>query len=204
MRVPLPSLSPSEFFLRRVVALASVLTCAAGAVLLSGSAYADSSACKPLQDAMDANTKTPYHSYSSIKFIYTPLIAANRGPKLPTSQSSETIFTGIAVYVRLLPGKWRSLPTTLAKFQESVRNSVARLQDCDRLPDEKVNGATTSVYEGLTMQSNGPVRTKVWVSAKGVPIKSETDIDIEHGHFGHQHLSTRYEYGNIQAPSLTQ
>lgn len=204
MRVSFPSLFPSAFLPCRPLALAGVLACAAGAVLAAGSAYADSSACKPLQAAMDANTTTPYHSYSVIKFTYSPLMSANRGPKLPTSQSSETIFTGTAVYVRLVPNKWRSLPTSLAKFQENVRKSVAGMTDCHRLPDEKVNGALTSVYEGTAMQSNGPVQTKIWISAKGFPVKSETDIDIGHGHFGHQHLSTRYEYGNIQAPSLTQ
>jgi hypothetical protein len=204
MRVQFPSWSSSTFFPRRALAVTGILACAAGAAFSASSAYAAPSACTALQDAMTANTKTPYHSYTSIKFTYSALMAANRGVKLPSAQSSETIFTGTAVYFRLLPHKWRSLPTTLAKFQDNVRASVAGLKDCQHLPDEKVNGATTSVYEGTAMQSGGPARTKVWVSAKGVPVKSETEIDIGHGHWGHQHLSTRFEYGDIQAPSLTQ
>jgi hypothetical protein len=205
MRVSFPSLFPFAVSPCRPLAFAGILACATGAVLVAGSAaYADPAACKAMQDAMIANTKTPYHSFAQIKFIYSPLMAANRGPKLPTSQSSETIFTGTAVYVRLVPGKWRSLPITVAKFQENVRASVTGLKECQHFPDEKVNGAMASVYEGVATQSNGPVRTKVWMSAQGVPIKSETDVGIGDGHFGHQHLSTRYEYGNVQAPSLTQ
>jgi len=203
MRVPFSSWSSSAFFPRRALAVTGLLACAAGAVFSASCAYATPSDCTALQDAMTANTKTPYHSYTSIKFTYSALMAANTSVKLPSAQSSETIFTGTAVYFRLLPHKWRSLPIALTKFQENVRASVAGLKDCQHFPDEQVNGATTSVYEGTAMQSNGPVRTKVWVSAKGVPDKSETEIDIGQGHFGHQHLSTRFEYGDIQAPNLT-
>ena len=200
----------SAFFLRGGSAVAGVLVgvlaCFAGLGLSSTRAYADAAACKSLQDAMTANTKTPYHSFATITFIYAaPMTVADRNLKLPSSQSSETIFTGKEIYVRLLPGKWRDMPTSLEQFRAQVQASMAGLTDCQRLQDQTVNGATLAVYVGATKEKNGPVQTKVWVSAKGIPVKSETDIEIGHtpgGDMIHQHLSTRYEYGDIHAPAL--
>lgn len=178
------------------------------AALPAAAAHADDAACKALEAAMIANTKTPYHSYAKITFNYAaPMVVAERNLRLPASQSSETIFTGTVLYMRLLPGKWQALPTTPAQFQESVHSSVAGLRNCQHLADDKVDGAAVSVYAGVTQAKNGPVQTKVWVSAQGIPVKSETDIEIGHtpgGDMVHQHLSTRYEYGHIEAPSLTQ
>ena len=199
---------PAAFSARGAVAsvFAGALACLAGLGLSSTSAHADAAACKSIEAAMIANTKTPFHSFATITFSYAaPLAVAGRNLKLPASQSSETIFTGKAVYVRLLPGKWQPLPTSLAQFQEQVHASVAGLKNCQHLPDQTVNGATLAVYDGATKEKNGPVQTKVWVSVKGIPVKSETDIEIGHtpgGDMIHQHLSTRYEYGDIRAPAL--
>jgi hypothetical protein len=125
--------------------------------------------------------------------------------KLPNEQASETIFTGQAAFFRLLPRKWQPLPGSLAQFQDSVRDSVADLKNCAHLSDDTVNGEKASVYVGTSTPQNHVVQTKVWVSAKGVPARTETDIEIGHtpgGDMIHQHISTRYEYGAIQAPSL--
>lgn len=169
-------------------------------------ARADDMACKPVQDALIANSRTPYHSFVTITFAYAATVAeAHRKMKLPDEQKSETIFTGSAVFVRLLPGKWKSLPGTLAQFQDGIKGSVAGLIACRHLADDTVDGAKLSVYEGDAKPQNKAVQTRVWISAKGVPVKSETDIEIGNTPGGdqiHQHLSTRYEYGDIQAPAL--
>jgi hypothetical protein len=208
MHAPSSAVLPAAFSCRRGLALAGALVCLAGIGLSSGSAHADDAACKAIEEAMIANTKTPYHSFTTITFDYTAVVAeAQRKLKLPSSQASETIFTGEAVYVRLLPRKWQALPTSPAQFRESVSASIAGFTNCKRLADATVDGAAVPVYIGDTTQQNRPVETKIWISAQGIPIKSETDIDVA-GPPGvetiRQHLSTRYEYGDIRAPSLTQ
>jgi len=201
MRVPCSAYRLSH---RRGVAIAAILACIAG--FASQAQADDAGACKALQDAMIANTKTPYHSYASITFAYAaPMTVAHRNLKMPEAQSSETIFTGQAVYFRLLPRKWQAMPGSLAEFQDSVRGSVSDLRNCKHLPDEAVNGETASVYRGDSTPQDRVVHTTVWISSKGVPLKSETDIEIGHtegGDFVRQHISTRYEYGTIQAPAL--
>lgn len=203
MRVPS---SAYRLFARRGVAIAAILACIAGAGFASQAQAEDAAACKGLQDAMIANTKTPYHSYATIVFAYgAPMTVAARNMQLPMQQSSETIFTGQAAFFRLLPRKWQPMPGTLAQFQQSVHDSVTNLTNCKHLPDETVNGETASVYQGDTAPQGRLVQTKVWVSSKGFPVKSETDIEIGHvagGNFVRQHISTRYEYGSIQAPAL--
>ncbi len=186
------------------LAFVSVFTCIAA---LSGTAHAeDAAACKALADAMLANLKTPYHSYATITFAYAATVdEARRKMHLPNAQNSETIFTGQAAFFRLQPRKWQPLPGPLAQFQDSVRDSVTGLKNCAHLPDDAVNGEKASVYVGDSNPLNRLVQTKVWVSAKGVPARTETDIEIGHTPGGdaiHQHISTRYEYGAIQAPSL--
>ncbi len=203
MHAPSSSFLRSAFVFRRGLSMVCVLAClAAGLGSSSGSAHADETACKALEAAMIANTKTPYHSFATITFIYAaPMTVAQRNLRLPASQSSETIFTGSAVYIRLTPGKWQNLPTSLAQFRERVRASIADFKDCRHLADDKLNGAVAAVYEG----DSNTVQTKVWVSAQGVPVKSETDIEIgatPGGDMVHQHLSTRYEYGDVHAPAL--
>lgn len=179
-----------------------------GLGLLANPAHADDVACKGLESAMLANTKTPYHSFATITFNYAaPMTVAHRNLKLPEAQQSETIFTGDAVFIRLLPGKWQKLPGTLAQFQESVKTSVIGLKNCKSFPDEKVNGVDAKVYLGDATPQNRIVETKVWVGPNGVPLKSETEIEIGHtpgGDMVRQHLSTRFEYGDIHAPNLTQ
>jgi len=206
MHASISSVRPSTLLFRSGGAVACMLTLAAGLSLSSAPAYADAAACKALQDAMIANTKTPYHSFATIHFDYSATVSeARRKMKLPREQSSETIFTGKSVYVRLLPGKWQPLPTTLAKFQANVRASVEGMTDCKKLADNKIDGTPVSIYVGRTKQNNRPVVTEVWVSEKGVPLKSMTAIDLG-GPVGVETLretvSTRYKYGNIQAPSM--
>jgi hypothetical protein len=192
--------------LRRSLALACFIGCMSG--VTSAARADDADACKALEAAMLANTTTPYHSYAKITFSYAaPMSVAHRNLKLPEAQTSETIFTGSAVFIRLLPRKWQLLPGTLAQFQEGVKASATGLKNCQSFPDEKVNGVDAKVYQGDATPANRVVQTKVWVGPKGVPLKSETEIEIGHtpgGDMVRQHLSTRYEYGDIHAPSLTQ
>jgi hypothetical protein len=175
---------------------------------LSPARAADDASCKALETAILANIKAPYHSYTTIKFAYAAMMTvAHRNMNLPEEQKSETIFTGNAVFIRLLPRKWQAMPGTLAQFQDSVKASVTGLKNCKSFPDEKVDGVDAKVYQGDAAPQNRLVQTKVWVGPQGVPLKSETDIEVGHtpgGDMVHQHLSTRYEHGNIQAPSLTQ
>ncbi|HTJ02109.1 MAG TPA: hypothetical protein VL492_04910 [Methylovirgula sp.] len=179
-----------------------------GLGFLSPARADDDASCKALETAILANSKAPYHSYTKIQFTYAAMMTvAHRNLKLPEEQQSETIFTGDAVFIRLVPRKWQAMPGTVAQFQASIKDSVTGLKDCKSFPDEKVDGVDAKVFQGSASPQNRLVQTKVWVGPEGLPLKSETDIEVGHspgGDMVHQHLTTRYEHGKIEAPSLTQ
>jgi hypothetical protein len=186
--------------------IAGTFVCLAATGLLSRGAYADDASCKPLADAMIADSKTPYHTTTAITYDYSvPVAEAKSKMKLPDSQASETIFTGTAVYIRQVPGKWQTLPGTIADFQENVRTGASGFKECKKLPDETVNGSVLSVYQGKATPRDRLVILKLWISPKGIPLKSETDIEIGQSAGGdmiHQHLSTNYDYDKVTAPSM--
>jgi hypothetical protein len=167
-------------------------------------ARADAAACKGLADALLTNAETPYHSTSIITF--DPTAAAGdtgAGPEPPTSQTSETIFTGKAIFVRFGSGKWQEIRASLDKLKELVRRNAESFTDCQRLNDETVDGATLSVFSGHSVTQKLVVAsTKVWVMPDGgVLIRSETDIT---GGPMPRHLVIRYEYKDIAAPTDSQ
>jgi hypothetical protein len=163
------------------------------------SAQADTS-CEGLASAMITNAKTPYRSMSIITFD----VGGNAKPA--TSQTSETISTGTAVFARFGSGKWQEIHVPLDKLAEAVRHNAESFSDCKRLADEAVDGKTAAVYTGRMATQKSLVETKVWVEpSRGVMLRSETDIvptpepgDVLKG----RHVAIRYSYDNIAPPPV--
>ncbi len=110
-------------------------------------AQATEADCKAVTAAMLANTKTPYHSFTTIAIDYAaPMAEARRKMGLPTSQESEAIFTGTDLFLKLPTGKWINAHTSADKLLEQIRAATAKFSDCERLADETMEGGLRSVY----------------------------------------------------------
>ncbi len=164
------------------------------------SAQAADASCEGIASAMLTNAKTPYRSMSIITFD------AGDNAKPATSQTSETISTGTAVFARFGSGKWQEIHIPLDKLALAVRHNAESFSGCKRLADDNVNGEAVAVYTGHIAAQKSVVETKVWVEPKrGVMLRSETDVvptpqpgDVFKG----RHVAIRYSYDNITAPPL--
>jgi hypothetical protein len=81
-------------------------------------------------------------------------------------------------------------------MQDSARDaaeSVRELRDCRQVGDEVVNGQPATKYSAHNHASSGD--ETVWIAkGSGLVLKSEAVI-------GDRHISSRYDYSNIQAPA---
>lgn len=193
----LPWPRPSALFAGGIVA-ASLLSQA----FCGTPAWADAAACKGLADALLTSANTPYHSTSIITLDPT-VGAKGTDPNPLTSQTSETIFTGNAIFVRFGSDKWQEIHTPLDELKELVRRNATSFTDCQRLSDETLDGATLTVYAGHQVTQKLVVAaTKIWVAPdRGVLIRSETNII---GGQMPRHLVINYEYKDIAAPTDVQ
>ena len=151
-------------------------------------ALAADAACQPIFDTRFKLFSVPTH-------IYT--VAALPGGK---SQTSEAIYTNGAIYV-LMSGKWihsRMTPQDMLKQEEeNIRDSKST---CRHVRDEVVNGEAAALYTAHSENDGIKSDAQTWISkSKGLPLKTEEDIDTGGG--DKRHMSIRYEYGNVQAPA---
>ncbi len=174
--------------------------------LLGTNARADQAACKSIADAMMANTQTPYHSVGTISADMSG--GATNASNPPRSASSETIFTGTDIFVKLPSGQWQNVHAPLDEVRARVRASADSFTDCQRLADETVDGKKLAVYAGSAKTPNVVVTTKVWIAPdRGVLVRSETDMKgmpQPDGQIRHQHLTMHYDYNDIKAPTVAQ
>lgn len=174
--------------------------------LPGANARADDAACKSIADAMMANTQTPYHSVGTISMDMSG--GATNASNPPKSLSSETIFTGTDIFVKLPSGQWQNVHAPLDEVKARVRASADSFKDCQRLADETADGKSLAVYTGTAKTPNVVVTTKVWVAPdRGVLVRSETDMKgmpQPDGQIRHQHLTMRYDYNDIKAPPVGQ
>jgi hypothetical protein len=185
------------------------LTLAAGvaAAFASSAAQATEADCKAIADAMIANMKTPYHSYTTIAFEYAaPVAEARRKMGMPTSQESEAIFTGTDLFLKLPTGKWFNTHAPIEDVLAQVRTATGKFGNCERLADETLDGGIRSVYTAHSSDGKHQVTTKIWVATdRGLPVRSETDIGVMEAPeeaVAQQHIVTRSEYGDVQAPEI--
>jgi hypothetical protein len=80
--------------------------------------------------------------------------------------------------------------------QLTEKNRKNNKTTCRYLNDELINGEITAVYSVHEVSPKATSDSKTWISkSKGLPLRSVTDLDA-----GKNHISTRYEYGNVRPP----
>lgn len=147
--------------------------------------------CDPVFNALTKVLTTPSHSYSTH--------TTSNGSK---TISAEMIYMQNKGYMRI-NGKWMENPETpgeiLQQEQENRKNGKAT---CRLVRDESVNGEPAALYSLHSESENGKEDAQMWISKRtGLPLREEMDMDVG-GSGGKSHLSTRYEYGNVQAPKI--
>jgi hypothetical protein len=144
--------------------------------------------CKPVLDANHKTLDTANHMYSDM---------GGANGKKPTD---EMITVNGERYI-LLNGKWTKSRMTVAatKQQEEENIKNVKVLSCKRAGDDVVGGEAATVYIEHTENEDTKSDGKIWVSkSRGVILKEE--IDLDSGDAGKQHVSLRYEYGNVKAP----
>jgi hypothetical protein len=146
---------------------------------------ADTSSCKAVFDAMNKTLDTPNHSYMD---------------GIGGAQKGEMITINGDRYV-MMNGKWNKSRMTVAatKAQEEENIKTAKVITCKRIGDEIVGGDAATVYSEHSENEDTKSDGKVWVSkTRGVLLKNEIELDT--GEATKQHVTIRYEYGNVKAP----
>jgi hypothetical protein len=174
----------------------SLLRAAAGLMFvlltLGGTRVAAQDSCKAINDAQDKVITTPTHIYNTMTAV----------PNSADKHTTETIYLSGATYVKV-SGKWtRNTITAQQAIKREEENRKASKVSCQYLKDEIVNGDLAAVYSVHSERADMGVKSdgQIWISkSKGLPQKNELDITSGGST---NHLSTRYEYANVQAPPI--
>ena len=175
----------------KLVSVAALLCSAA--LVFSPSARAQGD-CKPVRDAIEKMSTVSSHAYE------TESNPARAGTGVT---NHEVISTGGTVYV-LMSGKWKKSPMSSAdmRAQEEENWKNAKNVSCKHLRDESVKGESAALYSTHNEDEDSKEDGQVWVSkSKGLPLREEQDVDLGSG--DKHHMSIRYEYSNVQAPSVS-
>ena len=174
----------------RVVTIVS--TIAATAFIPLSSAGAQDPLCKQLGEAMLKQITRPFHAY-------TTEVAGFNGNK---PEQQEMIGTGDAMYLSM-NGRWRRSPQTPQQLAAVMRESAMDLKyhSCRKVGSEVVAGVPTVHYHVDVKDPDSPSSSELWLGSNGLPMKTETSMDVGGGAAGHSRTSTRYEYTNIKAPA---
>ena len=143
--------------------------------------------CKVVFDANDKTLDTPNHAYQE---------HVEAGGKKVTS---ELITVNGQRYL-LVNGKWSKSRMTVAdtKAQEEENKKNAKVVSCKKVGSDSVNGQAATVYTEHSENEDTKADGKVWISSSGVILKNEIDLDT--GDATKNHITIRYEYGNVKAP----
>jgi hypothetical protein len=150
-----------------------------------------SDSCLPVFDALTKVVSTPSHRYT------THTASSLDGPVIT---HEETIYTREKTY-RRLNDKWAESPLTkdeiLEREQGNRRHGNAT---CLFLRTEAVNGEMADVYSMHNESAVSKEDAWMWILKQaGLPLREELDIDTG-GNSGKNHVSIRYEYGNVKSP----
>lgn len=163
-------------------------------VLADQAATAQDPGCKVLFSALDKTIITPSHSY---------VTQTDSGKGTP--DNGEQIFAGGNRYIKLT-GKWMKSPLTTQELQEQDRQNRQNAKEYSYryMRDESVQGESAAVYHAHNKTEDFTSDAEIWISkTKGLILRAEEDMDTG-GEGGKRHLSTRYEYSNVQAPVVSQ
>jgi hypothetical protein len=166
-----------------------------GVLLLGTAPVTAQSNCPPLLDAMKKIFSTPTHLYMTLT------TGSSDGAKPKTA---ESIYTPDTIYV-MLNGKWSRSTMTPRDMAELQQKNLQRgTMSCQHLRDELVDGQPAAVYNTHAENPDSKSDGQIWVSkTKGLLLRQEIDINTNpQGKPAKMHQSVRYEYKNVQAPSL--
>jgi len=167
----------------RLTVCALTLTAATWLVAVPAAAQT-AVACQPIFDAMTKQALTPNHLYMTMTGS--------------SNVTSESITTGGVMYIQV-NGKWMRSPTSPSEMQQLVReNEKGKTTSCQRLPDEAVNGMAAIVFQVHSKTASSTSDEKVWLAkATGLTLRGEADVLSG---TTKTHISTRFEYTNVQPP----
>ena len=167
----------------RLTVCTLMLTAATWLVAVPAAAQT-AAACQPMFDGLTKQTTTPNHTYLSMTGGST--------------MTSESITTGGVMYIQV-SGKWMRSPTSPSDMQQLQQQDQKKTTtSCERLPDEAVNGTAATVFHVHNKGAGSTSDGKVWLAkGSGLPIRGEEDVLSGSTK---THISTRYEYTNVQPP----
>jgi hypothetical protein len=165
------------------------------AVLLAVSpASGEGTGCALVHKALENVVTTPAHAY-------TKETSSRRG-----TTETETIYLDGRVYV-LANNRWTLSPTSAVELRDSQRQSRKHATlACKPDGEEKVGDRLAVIY--ATTRSTGDSKTdaRLWIDkASGLLLKQEEDLSaVGENTTNTVHRSTRYEYGNVSAPKVSE
>ena len=148
--------------------------------------------CQVIIDANNKFLTTPYHAYSTLSGAFTG------GPPM----NIEMIFVDGTLYTQA-NGQWsdKRLTEQDVKDMETSNRNTNEKASCQHVRNESVNGESTAVYSSHSENERGKSDLVSWISkSKGLILRLDLDVVTPKGAKGH--MSTRYEYSNIQKPKL--
>lgn len=147
--------------------------------------------CQPVFDALTKVVSTPSHRYTT-----------HTAPSLdgPVITHEETIYTREKTY-RRVNDKWAESPLTKGEILEREQgNRRQGKSSCLFIRTEAVNGEMADVYSMHNESAVSKEEAWMWILRQaGLPLREELDIDTG-GNSGKNHVSIRYEYGNVKSP----
>jgi hypothetical protein len=162
--------------------LYTLLGFAFGQLLTGAKPLAAQDGCKLVFDAMIKVFDTPTHAYVTMDVNGKP-------------QTVESIYVGGLIYTKYA-GKWSAGTTTKEIKEIDEKNRQTNKTTCHYLNDEALNGEMAAVYSVHDVSPRSTSDSKTWISkSKGLPLRSETALEGDRNH-----VSTRYEYGNVKPP----
>ena len=151
-------------------------------LLTGGKPLAAQDDCKLVLDAMIKVMDTPTHAYVTMDISGKP-------------QTGESIYFGGLIYAKY-DGKWSAGTTTKELKEIAGKSRQTNTTTCRYLKDELVNAEMAAVYSVREVAPKSTSDSTTWISkSKGLPLRSDTDLGG-----GKNHISTRYEYGNVKPP----
>ena len=153
-----------------------------GHLLIGATPVAAQGDCRLVFDATSKVFSTPAHIY----------VTTNIGGK---PQIVEEIYAAGAIYMNI-DGKWSPGTMSIQEMKQLVQKNIqTNKTTCRYLKDEPVNGEMAAVYSVHEETPGSKADSQIWISkAKGLPLRSEEDLGDKN------HVSTRYEYGNVKPP----
>lgn len=162
-------------------------------VLVAQAGTAQDPACNVPFSAFDKTIITPSHSY---------MTRTASGKDRP--ENGEQIFAGGIRYIKA-SDKWMKSPLTTQELQEQERQNRQNTKEnsCRYVREESVQGESAAVYYTHSKTEDFTSDAQIWISkSRGLILRVEEDMDTG-GEAGKSHLSTRYEYSNVQAPIVS-